>query len=70
MEGTLRKYAYLGRFFAGNEIKILLCILLLRYDFRIEPGTTLPEHLEFESSVNLPPYSKLQAEGAGRRLMW
>ncbi|KAF7192020.1 Cytochrome P450 monooxygenase [Pseudocercospora fuligena] len=55
------KYACPGRFFAGNEIKIMLCMFLLRYDFRIQPSTTLPESLEFESIITLHPDFELQA---------
>lgn len=28
-----------GRFFAANEIKIVLCHLLLKYDWKLAPGT-------------------------------
>ena len=49
------------RFFGSNEIKVLLCIMLLRYDFRIEPGTTLPENPRFEAVDGLHPQFKLQA---------
>lgn len=34
------KHACPGRFFAANEIKLALCHLLLKYDWRLAPGTT------------------------------
>ena len=34
------KHACPGRFFAANEIKIALCHVLLKYDFRFAPGCT------------------------------
>ncbi|KAL8296103.1 hypothetical protein RB600_001545 [Gaeumannomyces tritici] len=34
------KYACPGRFFAANEIKIAICYMLLRYDWKAVPGTT------------------------------
>ncbi|KAH8691730.1 cytochrome P450 monooxygenase, partial [Phaeosphaeriaceae sp. PMI808] len=33
-------YACPGRFFASNEIKLALCHLLLKYDWRLAPGTS------------------------------
>ncbi|KAK7746226.1 hypothetical protein SLS62_009442 [Diatrype stigma] len=35
-------YACPGRFFAANEIKILLCHLLLKYDWELAPGSEHP----------------------------
>lgn len=34
------KFACPGRFFAANEIKIALCYMLLRYDWKAVPATT------------------------------
>ncbi|KAI9148288.1 cytochrome p450 monooxygenase [Paramyrothecium foliicola] len=34
-------FACPGRFFAANEIKIALCHLLLKYDWKLAPGTTV-----------------------------
>lgn len=36
-------YACPGRFFAANEIKILLCHLLLKYDWKLAPGSEHPK---------------------------
>lgn len=33
------EHACPGRFFAANEIKIILCHLLLQYDWKLAPGT-------------------------------
>lgn len=30
-----------GRFFASNEVKVALCHLLLKYDWKLAPGTTV-----------------------------
>ncbi|KAL8296111.1 hypothetical protein RB600_001550 [Gaeumannomyces tritici] len=35
------KYVCPGRFFAANEIKMALCHLLMNYDWKLAPGTTL-----------------------------
>ena len=32
------QHACPGRFFAANEVKILLCHLLIKYDWQLEPG--------------------------------
>ncbi|KAL6161530.1 hypothetical protein ACJQWK_08455 [Exserohilum turcicum] len=34
------KYSCPGRFFASNEIKLALCHLLLKYDWKLAPGTS------------------------------
>ncbi len=36
------QHACPGRFFASNEIKIALCHLLFKYDWRLIPGTGRP----------------------------
>jgi cytochrome P450 len=33
------QHACPGRFFAANEVKVLLCHLLLKYDFELIPGS-------------------------------
>ncbi|KAF2159812.1 hypothetical protein M409DRAFT_29810 [Zasmidium cellare ATCC 36951] len=42
------EHACPGRFFASNEIKIALCILLLEYDFEYVPGDEPPQDVKFE----------------------
>lgn len=39
------QHACPGRFFASNETKIILCYLLLRYDFKLMPGMERPENM-------------------------
>jgi cytochrome P450 monooxygenase-2 len=47
-----------GRFFAANEIKLALCHLLLKYDWKLAPGTSVkPMCRGLMMSVN--PESKL-----------
>ncbi|PVH92420.1 cytochrome P450 monooxygenase-like protein [Periconia macrospinosa] len=48
-----------GRFFASNEIKLALCHLLLKYDWRLAPGTTT-EPLISGQFMTVNPKSKLQ----------
>lgn len=42
MNFGLGKHACPGRFFAGCEIKLVLALLLLRYDIRLKDGETRP----------------------------
>lgn len=44
----LGQHACPGRFFASNEIKIALCILLLEYDFEYVPGDNPPQDIKHE----------------------
>ena len=56
----LGQHACPGRFFASNEIKIALCFLLLRYDWRYLPGEGRPEDVEFEAARTVNPRIRLQ----------
>ncbi|PSN67367.1 cytochrome P450 monooxygenase-like protein [Corynespora cassiicola Philippines] len=47
-----------GRFFAANETKIALCHLLLKYDWKLAPGTNV-EPLVFGLQFNINPENKL-----------
>ena len=47
-----------GRFFAANEIKILLCHLLLKYDFKLAEGS-VPTVLKYGVSMNCDPQGKV-----------
>lgn len=49
-----------GRFFASNEIKIALCFMLLRYDWRFVPGDEQTKDLEFETVSSTNPNLKVQ----------
>ncbi|PIA98033.1 Fumitremorgin C monooxygenase [Cercospora beticola] len=54
------RHACPGRFFASNEIKIILCLLLLQYEFRFEPGYSRPGDLIFAGSISANPTIKVQ----------
>jgi len=47
-----------GRFFAANEIKILLCHLLLRYDIKLAPGSQ-PQSRASGFHINSDPLAKV-----------
>lgn len=55
------QHACPGRFFASNQIKILLCFLLLKYDWRFAPGYEVPKDTEVEQQVNTPMHLEVQA---------
>jgi cytochrome P450 len=55
------EHACPGRFFASNEIKIILCHLLLKYDWRFDPDAPLPEPRIFESGRTTKADTKIQA---------
>lgn len=55
----LGKWACPGRFFASNEVKIMLAFLLLRYDFRLLNGEA-PKPVFFENQVAMPADVKVQ----------
>lgn len=53
MHGTKPEQHYLfspGRFFAVNEIKVMLAFFLLRYDFKTE-NAVRPKDWEFQSQI-------------------
>ncbi|KAG5655316.1 hypothetical protein KAF25_010468 [Fusarium avenaceum] len=51
-------YACPGRFFASNEIKVALCYLLLRYDWKMAPGST-PEPICRATAMAVNPETRL-----------
>ncbi|KAI1269658.1 cytochrome P450 [Xylariaceae sp. FL1019] len=55
------QHACPGRFFASNEIKIILCHLLMKYDWRFVPGEPEPQARRFESTSSVDPNTRLQA---------
>ncbi|OTB03468.1 hypothetical protein M426DRAFT_321828 [Hypoxylon sp. CI-4A] len=55
------QHACPGRFFASNELKILLCHLLLKYDWRFVPGEGRPKAGSFEGNNGVADDSKIQA---------
>ncbi|KAK3937466.1 Dihydromonacolin L monooxygenase [Diplogelasinospora grovesii] len=54
------QHACPGRFFASNEVKIALCHLLLKYDWRFVPGEGRPAPQAFESSIVVNPNAQVQ----------
>lgn len=54
------RHACPGRFFAANEIKILLSHLLLLYDWRFLPGEGRPAPVQFEVGLSVDAKTKLQ----------
>lgn len=54
------EHACPGRFFASNEIKILFCFLLIRYDFRYVPGEKMPALIPFEVLLNVDGNARVQ----------
>ncbi|KAB5557999.1 cytochrome P450 [Coniochaeta sp. 2T2.1] len=51
-----------GRFFAANVIKISLCHMLLKYDWRLVPGTTRPPPMNSEVNSSLSYAARLQCK--------
>lgn len=54
------QHACPGRFFAANEVKIALCHLLLKYDWRFVPGQNRPAPREHEGTMSVHPKSEVQ----------
>lgn len=54
------RHACPGRFFAANEIKILLSHLLLLYDWRFLPEEARPAPVQFEAGISIDANTKLQ----------
>lgn len=54
------RYACPGRFFASNEIKIILAHLLLRWDFRYPTGATRPKNLPADENLYPDPAARLE----------
>ena len=44
----------------SNEMKIALCHLLLKYDFRLVPGQSIKPSFEIESNVLFHPQAEWQ----------
>ncbi|KAI1086991.1 cytochrome P450 [Rostrohypoxylon terebratum] len=54
------QHACPGRFFAANEVKILLCHLLLKYEWRFVPGKGRPVPRTFEGGSGVDQASRIQ----------
>lgn len=48
-----------GRFFASNEIKVLLVHLLMKYDFKFEKEQSRPKSLELGTEIVCNPKVKM-----------
>jgi cytochrome P450 len=55
------EHACPGRFFASNEIKIIMCHFLLKYDWRFVPDEPEPESQKFESTISVDAKTRIQA---------
>ncbi|KAJ3533613.1 hypothetical protein NM208_g7907 [Fusarium decemcellulare] len=53
------RYACPGRFFAANEVKIALCFMLLKYDWKLAPGT-VTDPQTFSATMSSNPATVLQ----------
>jgi cytochrome P450 len=53
------RYACPGRFFASNEIKLILGHLLLRYDFKYPDGRGRPQNLSADENIFPDPGEKV-----------
>lgn len=54
----LGTHACPGRFFAANEIKIFLCHMLLKYDFK-RAEDTVPQHRRYGFALHADPQAKI-----------
>ena len=48
-----------GRFFASNEVKIALCYMLLKYDWRLENEAQRPQNMLISTELIADPRVKL-----------
>ncbi|OLN93216.1 Fumitremorgin C monooxygenase 5 [Colletotrichum chlorophyti] len=53
------KHACPGRFLAANEIKIALCHMLLKYDWKLSPPTTIPVTISHGIMLDSDPTVKV-----------
>jgi cytochrome P450 len=56
------EHACPGRFFASNEMKIALCVLLTKYDLRFIPGVEPPKPFKFEAQNITHPKLKIEVK--------
>ncbi|KAK0702528.1 cytochrome P450 [Apiosordaria backusii] len=62
------QHACPGRFFAGNEVKIALLHLLLRYDWRLPEGAAPPQTKILGFSLGVDPSLRLEYRPRNRKL--
>lgn len=53
------KHACPGRFLAANEVKIALCHLLLKYEWKLSPSTTVPKAISNGIMLDSDPTVKI-----------
>lgn len=53
------QHACPGRFFAANEVKIILCHLLLKYDWRLA-AEARPNSVNFGFTIEVDPKAKIE----------
>jgi len=53
------KHACPGRFFAANEIKIIILQILDKYDFRVHKGART-EHMLYGFNINANPFVEME----------
>nr|WNS47943.1 FunM [Talaromyces coalescens] len=53
------KHACPGRFFASNEVKVALCHILLKYDWRLASGVK-PKIFQFGLTIGCDPIAKVE----------
>ncbi|CAI6093148.1 unnamed protein product [Clonostachys chloroleuca] len=54
------KHACPGRFFAANELKVILCHLLVKYDWKVGPNAPAePEPLKYSFALQADPWAQV-----------
>ena len=56
----LGQHACPGRFMAATELKVAMCHLLLKYEWRFAPGQERPKNLEWETELFMNPMATMQ----------
>lgn len=54
-----------GRFFAGNELKITLCHLLMKYEWNLAPGTSV-QPMVLGAAIMANPTAKIRIRRRAR----
>ncbi|KAK5701112.1 hypothetical protein LTR17_022875 [Elasticomyces elasticus] len=62
----LGKHACPGRFFASNEIKIVMAHMLMKYDWRLDGD--MPQNVEFQGAMMTPPHVMVQLRRRGEEI--
>jgi len=60
------KHACPGRFFAANELKAMLCYVVMNYDVKLEGDSKVrPENMYMGASVSPNPFAKVMFRRRG-----